>query len=134
VPADRSVVAYILPSQYSRKTNSMDDLEDVLVNLFKSLRDDLRKEAKVGLALKAEGPDVTLRVRSHAKAGDERQPYFAVVVGVSDGAFRISYKPSGIPSAPRRVVIVSADSADQLLGLVRGYVEAERRRLSDYRG
>jgi hypothetical protein len=112
---------------------SMDRLEAILVNLFETLRDDLREESGVGLALKAEGRDVTLRVRSQEKAGDVRRPYFAVVVGISDGAFRISYKPSGVPSAARRVVIVAADSADELLGLVRGYVEAERRRLSGYR-
>ena len=111
----------------------MDDIEEVVVNLFKVLREDLKDEAKVGLALKAEGRDITLRVRSQEKAGDEQRPYFAIVVGRSDGAFRISYKPSGVPSAESRVVIVGADSADELLGLVRGYVEAERRRLSDYR-
>jgi hypothetical protein len=112
----------------------MDDIEGILVNLFKILRHDFREEAKVGLALKAEGRDITLRVRSRAKVGDERHPYFAVVVGGGDGAFRISYKPSGVPSAKSRVTVVDADSADELLGLVRGYVEAERRRLSDYRG
>ncbi len=112
----------------------MEEIEGVLVNLFKILRDDLREDARVGLALKAEGRDVTLRVRSQSNPGDERQPYFAIVVGRCDEAFRISYKPSGVPSAESRVVIVGADSADELLGLVRGYVEAERRRLSDYRG
>lgn len=133
-PAEWSVVAVIPSTQDPRKINPMDDIEGALVNLFKILRDDLREEAKVGMALKAEGRDVTLRVRSQAMAGDERRPYFAVVVGRSDGAFRISYKPSGVPSAESRVVIVAADSADELLDLVRGYVEAERRRLSDYRG
>ena len=110
----------------------MERIEEILLVLYQILRDDLREEAKVGLALKAEGRDVTLRVRTQAKAGDERQPYFALVVGESDGAFRVSYKPSGVSSAERQVVIVAADSADELLGLVRGHVEAERRRLTDY--
>lgn len=111
----------------------MDRTEEVFVNLFSRLREDLREESGVGLALKAEGRNVTLRIRSE-KAGDERRPYFAVVVGVGerDGSFRVSYKPSGVPSAERQVTVVDADSTDGLLGLVRGYVEAERRRLIDY--
>ena len=130
------MVVAIPPAEISENEDffPMDRLESILVDLFRTLRDDLREEAKVGLSLKAEGRDLTLRVRSREKSGDEGHPYFAVVVGRSDGAFRISYKPSGVPSAESRVVIVAADSADELLGLVRGYVETERRRLSDYRG
>lgn len=112
----------------------MDRIEEVLVNSFGVLRDDLRDDADVGLSLKAEGRDVTLRVRSRERAGNGKRPYFAVVVGGSGGNFRVSYKPSGVPSAASRVVIVGADAADELLALVRGYVEVERRRLTDYPG
>jgi hypothetical protein len=111
----------------------MDRIEEVFVGLFSSLREELREESGVGLALKAEGRDITLRIRSQNKTGDEKQPYFAVVVGERDGAFRISYKPSGVPLAASQVTIVGADSAEELLGLVRGYVEKERRRMIDYR-
>lgn len=112
----------------------MEWIDELIFGLFMLLRDELKGDANVGLALRAEGQDVTLRVRSRAKVGDQRQPNFAVVVGESNGAFRISYKPSGVPSAMSRVVMIGADSADELLDVVRGYVEAERRRLSDYRG
>ena len=111
----------------------MDRPEEILIRLFGTLRDDLREECGVGLALKAQGRDVTLRVRSQRRDALEKQPYFAVVVGASDGAFRISYKPSGVPSAASRVTIVPAESADELLGLVRGLLERERRRWIDYR-
>ncbi len=113
----------------------MDRTEEAFVGLFTGLRDDLREEAGIGLALKAEGRNVTLRIRSERPAGDEKRPYFAVVVGlaVGDGAFRVSYKPSGVPLASRQVTILDADSAGQLLGLVRGYIDVERRRLSDFR-
>ena len=111
----------------------MDRTEEVFVGLFSRLREELQEEYGIGLALKAEGRDITLRVRSQKKAGDEKQPYFAVVVGERDGAFRVTYKPGGIPFAESQVTIVDADSSDQLLGLIRGYVEAERRRLIDYR-
>ena len=111
----------------------MDRIEEVFVGLFSRLRVELREEYGIGLALKAEGRDITVRVRSRKKAGDEKQPYFAVVVGERDGAFRVTYKPGGIPLAESQVTIVDADSSDRLLGLVRGYVEAERRRLIDYR-
>jgi hypothetical protein len=111
----------------------MDKSEEVFVSLFSRLREDLREEFGVGLALKAEGRNITLRVRSEKKPGDEKQPYFALVVGDRDGAFRISYKPSGVPSAESQVTIVDAEATDRLLGLVRGYVEKERRRLMDYR-
>lgn len=112
----------------------MDRTEAVFVGLFSGLREELREESGVGLALKAEGRNVTLRIRSEKKVGDERRPYFAVVVGVGemDGSFRVSYRPSGVPSAERQVRIVAADSTEELLGLVRGYVETERRRLIDY--
>ena len=105
------------------------------MGLFSRLREDLREEPGVGLALKAQGRDVTLRIRSEKQAGDERQPYFAIVVGAGerDGAFRVSYNPSGTPSADRQITIVGADSAEELLGLVRRYVEGERRRLIDHR-
>src|SRR5262245_39161624 len=55
----------------------------------------------VGLALKAEGRSVTLRIRSEPRAGDERRPYFVVGAGEADGSFRVSYKPSGLPYAAR---------------------------------
>jgi hypothetical protein len=113
----------------------MDRTEEVIVGLFSGLREDLRAEPGVGLALKAQGGDVTLRIRSEERDGDERRPFFAVVVGLAEreGAYRVSYKPSGVPSAESRVTIVAADSADELLGLVRRYVEEERRRLADHR-
>lgn len=113
----------------------MDRTEDVFVGLFSRLREDLREESGVGLALKAEGRNVTLRIRSEKEAGDERRPYFAVVVGlgVGDGTFRVSYKPSGVPLAHRQVTILAADSAGPLLDLIRGYLELERRRLVDFR-
>jgi hypothetical protein len=111
----------------------MDRIEEVFVGLFSRLREELWEEYGVGLALKAEGRDITLRVRSQKKSGDEKQPYFAVVVGEREGAFRVTYKPGRIPFAESQVTIVDADSSDRLLGLVRGNVEAERRRLIDYR-
>lgn len=114
----------------------MDRTEEVFVALFSRLREDLRGEPGVGLALRAQGRNVTLRIRSEKQAGDERQPCFAVVVGAAerDEAFRVSYNPSGSPSAERQVSIVGRGSAEELLGLVRRYVEEERRRLIDYRG
>ena len=113
----------------------MDRIEEVFVGLFSRLREDLMEEPGVGLALKAQGRNVTLRIRSEEQAGDERQPYFAIVVGAAerDGAFRVSYNPSGTPSAERQITIVGADSIEDLLGLVRRYVEGERRRLIDHR-
>jgi hypothetical protein len=112
----------------------MDRAEEVIVGLFSRLREDLRAEPGVGLALKAQGRNVTLRIRSERRAEDERQPYFAVVVGLAetDGSFRVSYDPSGTPSAERQVTIVGSDSTDELHGLVRRYVEEERRRLIDH--
>jgi len=80
----------------------MDKSEEVFVSLFSSLRE----EFGVGLALKAEGRNITLRVRSEKKPGDEKQPHFALVVGDRDGALRISYKPRGVPSAESQVMIV----------------------------
>jgi hypothetical protein len=132
VAAERSVIAVIASIRGSRNTNSMNDIEGVLVSLFQILRNDLNKEASIGLALKAEGREFTLRIRSKESVGDRKRPYFAVVVGVSDEAFRISYNPSGAPSAESRVVIIAADAADELLDLVRSYVEAERHRLAEY--
>jgi hypothetical protein len=113
----------------------MDRTEEVFVGLFTRLREDLREEPGVGLALKAEGRNVTLRIRSRQKAGDEKRPYFAIVVGlaVGEGAFRVSYKPSGVPLASRQVTILDADSTGQLQGLVWGYIEAERHRLIEFR-
>ncbi len=112
----------------------MDRIEEVFVSLFSRLREDLREESYIGLALKAQSRDLTLRVRSEQEAGDGKRPYFAVVVGLAerDGGFRISYKPGGVPSAESHVTIVAAESTEELLGLVRGYVEAERRRSLDY--
>ena len=113
----------------------MDRTEEVFIGLFSRLREDVREEPGVGLALKAEGRSVTLRIRSEQDADDEKRPYFAVVVGlaVTDGSFRVSYKPSGVPYAPRQVTIVDAGSAGTLHGLVLGYIETERRRLADFR-
>ncbi len=112
----------------------MDRAEEVFVSLFSRLREDLREESGIGLALKAEGRDVTLRVRSKEQAGDERQPSFAVVVGAGerDGSFRVTYDPSGTPCADRQITIVEADSAEGLLGLVRRYLVEERRRRIDH--
>ena len=107
-------------------------IEEALGSLFVTLREDLRREADLGLAIKAQGGEVTLRVRSQARPGDGNYPYFAVVVAGGDAAFRVSYKPSGLPLAERRVVIVRGPEAD-LLVLVRGYIEAERRRIADYK-
>jgi hypothetical protein len=113
----------------------MDRTEEVIVGLFTRLREDLREESSVGMALKAEGRNITLRIRSEKEPGDEKRPYFAVVIGlaVGEGAFRVSYKPSGVPLAGRQVTILDADSAGQLLGLVRGYIEVERCRLREFR-
>jgi hypothetical protein len=112
----------------------MDRTEDVFVGLFSRLREDLEGHPGVGLALKAEGRNVALRIRSAQDAGDEMRPYFAVVVGLGarDGSFRVSYKPSGVPPADRQVTVVDAESTDRLIELVRGLVETERRRLIDY--
>src|SRR5262245_46908604 len=98
---------------------AMDQFEDILVGLFTRLREDLREEDDVGLALRAEGPSVTLRVRSREQAGDERRPYFAVVVGAGerDGTLRVTYKTSGLPLAENHVTIVDAGSTEELLGL-----------------
>lgn len=113
----------------------MDRVEMVLVNLFSTLREELKEESGIGLSLKAQGRDVTLRVRSQKQCGDESRPFFALVVGAAErnGAVRVSYCPSGTPSAERRVTIVDADSADELLALVRQHVEMEHRRLLDHR-
>ena len=107
----------------------MKRIEEIFVSLFSILREELREESGVGLALKAEGQYLTLRVRRQKTTEDEKQPYFSVVVGERDGAFRISYDPSGLPMAERQVTIVGAESAEELVGLVRGYVEVERRRM-----
>lgn len=111
----------------------MDKSEEVFVSLFSRLREDLREESSIGLALKAEGRNITLRVRSEKEPGDEKRPYFALVVSEQDGAFRISYKPSGVPSAESQVTIIGAEATGGLLGLVWEYVEKERQRLLDYR-
>jgi hypothetical protein len=110
----------------------MDRAEEIFVDLFSHLREDLRGGRNIGLALKAQGSDITLRIRSEKLASDEKQPYFAVVVGESEGSFRVSYKPSGVPSAQSRVTIVAPGSTEELLGLVREYIEAERQRLTAY--
>lgn len=49
--------------------------EDVFIRLFSGLSEDLRTEEDIGLALKAEGTSLTLRIRSEKKTGDERQPF-----------------------------------------------------------
>jgi len=113
----------------------MDRTEEALLGLFAELRDELRQESDVGLALKAQGRNATLRIRSQEEHSDEKRPYFAVVVGsaVSRGAFRVSYQPSGVPLAKRQVTIIDANSAAELTGIVRRYVEEERQRLINYR-
>src|SRR4051794_15011289 len=112
----------------------MDRFEEILVGLFTRMREELRDVPGVGLALKAQGRGVTLRVRSEGKADAEKRPFFAIVVGAAerDDALRVTYRPSGLPRAESRVTIVAADELDALLSLIRGYVERERRRLSDY--
>lgn len=111
----------------------MGRVEEVFLRLFTSLREDLREQSDIGLALKAEGSNLTLRIRSQRKQGDERQPFFAIVVGpgMKDGDFRITYKPSGLPSAESQVTILDAESTGDLLGLVRSYLDRERKRSID---
>ena len=113
----------------------MDRAEEIFVGLFSRLREELRADPGVGLALKAQGRDLTLRIRSEKPSDAGRRPFFAIVVGLAerDGAFRVSYDPSGVPSTQRKVTILDTDSTDELLGLIRRYVEEERRRLIDYR-
>jgi hypothetical protein len=111
----------------------MDGKEETLFELFRTVREDLLGEYGVGLSLKAEGQDFTLRVRSRKNTGDEKQPYFAVVVAPTYGGFRVSYKPSGNPPAENTVTVVDDGSAGRLLGIMRGFVEAERKRLIEFR-
>lgn len=112
----------------------MERREAILIELFSRLRETLREEPGVGLALRAEGPALSLRIRSEAD-DDERHPFFAAVVepGEREGSFRVSYKPSGSPSAEREVTILDAAASDDLLGLVCSYLDDERRRLADFR-
>jgi hypothetical protein len=113
----------------------MNETEEVFVGLFSRLREHLKQEPGIGLALKAEGPDVTLRVRSRRPSDDEKRPFFAIVIGIAerDGAFRITYNPIGNPPAERQITIVPMDFQDELLELVLRYVEEERRRLVEFR-
>ncbi|WP_165245374.1 hypothetical protein [Paludisphaera soli] len=113
----------------------MDETDAIFVDLFARLRGELRDDPTIGLALKAQGAEVTLRVRSEVSSGDDRSPFFALVVGAAEhaGAYRISYKPSGTPLAEPRVTIVEAGSVDALLEIVRGYVDVEGRRARDHR-
>jgi len=104
----------------------MDEREEILIDLFRRLREDLATEYGVGLALKSEGEDFALRVSGKKNSGDEKQPYFALVLAPDSRGYRISYKPGG-------VTIVKGDSADELLSIVRGYIERERKRLIEYR-
>src|SRR5205807_833573 len=53
----------------------MDHLEKTFLGLFERLRDDLREESGIGLTLRAEGQDLTLRIRSRMDTGDEKQPF-----------------------------------------------------------
>jgi hypothetical protein len=111
----------------------MDDMEKVLFDLFGTLRDELSEEYGIGISLKAEGPTFTLRVRSQTNSGDEKQPYFALVIEPEQKAFRISYDPKGVPLMHSEVIIVECGSESHLHSLVRGYVEKERMRLIEYR-
>lgn len=111
----------------------MDDKEKVLFDLFGTLRAELSEEYGIGISLKSEGPTFTLRVRSQTNPGDEKQPYFALVLEPEQKAFRISYDPKGVPLVQSEVIIVEPGSASRLLSLVRGYIEKERKRLIEYR-
>ena len=111
----------------------MDETEEVLFDLFRRLREYLMEEFGVGLTLKAEGHDFTLRVKSRTNSGDQKQPYFALVVAPRDGGYRVSYRPGGAPSAESEVTLVDGGTADVLFDLVRGHVETERKRLMEYR-
>jgi hypothetical protein len=111
----------------------MDGTEEILFDLFRRLREYLVRDHGVGLTLKAEGQDFTLRVRSRTNSNDEKQPYFALVLAPRDGGYRISYKPGGAPTGESKVTLVDGGTSDLLFDLVRGYVETERKRLMDYR-
>ena len=111
----------------------MHDMEQVLFNLFGTLRDELREEYGIGISLKAEGSTFTLRVRSQTNSGDEKQPYFVLVIEPEQKAFRISYDPKGVPLVHSEVTIVEYGPASSLLNLVRSYVEKERLRSIEYR-
>ena len=91
------------------------------------------KSTESACLCKAAGPTFTLRVRSQKNSGDEKQPYFALVIEPEQKAFRISYDPKGVPLVQSEVIIVDCGSASSLLSLVRGYVEKERMRLIEYR-
>ena len=85
-----------------KRDQSMDKTEAALVGLFSGLRDALRGEPGVGLALKAQGRGVALRIRSEEDPDGGKRPYFAVVVGRARneaGPSRVSYKPGGMPEA-----------------------------------
>jgi hypothetical protein len=101
--------------------------------VFRRLRGYLVTDYGNGLALKAEGQDFTLRVRSRANSSLEKQPYFALVVAPRDGGYRISYKPGGAPTTSSNATLVDGGTSDQLFRLVRDYIEAERKRLMEYR-
>ncbi|WP_165226143.1 hypothetical protein [Aquisphaera insulae] len=114
----------------------MDRTEEILVDLFSRLRGELKADSGIGLALKAAGPDLTLRIRTSKPTGDEKRPYYAIVVGTAerDGSFRVSYKPGGVPLAERQVTIIEDHHpVEELLGLIRRHVEAERRRVIEFR-
>ncbi len=113
----------------------MDGTDAIFVDLFARLRGALRDDPAIGLALKAQGTEVTLRIRSEVAADDDRSPFFALVVGAAEraGAYRISYNPSGTPLAEPRVTVVEAGSADVLFEIVRDHVAAEGRRTRDHR-
>ena len=49
----------------------MDRTEEVFVSLFSRLREDLREESGVGLALKAEGRNVTIRIHRQSRWYEE---------------------------------------------------------------
>jgi hypothetical protein len=111
----------------------MNDMEKVLFDLFGELRDELSEEYGFGMSLKAAGPTFSLRVRRQKNLGDEKQPYFALVLERQQTNFRISYHPNGVPPVESEVIIVECGSASRLHSLVRGYVDKERKRLIEYR-
>src|SRR3954454_18002463 len=96
----------------------MDGTEEVLLDLFKRLREYLVDEIGVGLALKAEGQEITLRARRRPDPTDEKQPCFALVVAPRDGGYRLSYKPGGAPSAESKVSLVDAGTTEELFDIV----------------
>jgi hypothetical protein len=112
------------------------DAGDVLLDLFADLREPLASEFGTRLTLTAEADAFALRVRGSAGAGDGSPPTFVLTIRPGAGAFRVGYRPRGEGSPePRteRVAYGTPALRRQLFRTVMGYVEAERKRLIDYR-